>query len=314
MSCCSAWAERNAREFTATGDTIAAATHTSPSTTWRCLARLEELCLLERTNNGAPPPPDGGRFCHRANSYRLLDVAETAARRLQAEPVIVTVALHCQNDNVVFPGESKIPSAGTGDSTAREAARAKWLPEPPGGQEGSLPTNTHPDQCVEILAPSAPICSEVAPVDPRLGGFGVLEFGWSPIQNPDCQAFRPIRWDIGRNATFQPVERRSERRKVGNEGDKMRWNHPVCDPCSQPLRATHVLIRGAPGSRALFCGWCATRTESGLTVRCDPAGVPYPDNPVDARLYVARFRHTALAGVATIAGPRGPDPAGSHVR
>jgi hypothetical protein len=85
-----------------------------------------------------------------------------------------------------------------------------------------------------------------------------------------------------------------------------RWNHPVCDPCSQPLRATHVLIRGAPGGRVQFCGWCATRTDSGLTVRCDPAGVPYPDNPVDARCYVARFRHTALAGVATIAGPRGP--------
>lgn len=86
----------------------------------------------------------------------------------------------------------------------------------------------------------------------------------------------------------------------------MRWNHPVCDPCSMPLRATHVLIRGAPGGRIQFCGWCATRTESGIVVRCDPAGVPYPDNPADARCYVARFRHTALAGVATIAGPRGP--------
>ena len=85
-----------------------------------------------------------------------------------------------------------------------------------------------------------------------------------------------------------------------------RWNHPVCDPCSMPLRGTHVLIRGAPGGRVQFCGWCASRTESGLTVRCDPAGVPYPDNPADARCYVARFRHTALAGVATIAGPRGP--------
>ena len=85
-----------------------------------------------------------------------------------------------------------------------------------------------------------------------------------------------------------------------------RWNHPVCDPCSMPLRATHILIRGAPGGRVQFCGWCAQRTESGITVRCDPAGVPYPDNPQDARCYVARFRSTALAGVATIAGPRGP--------
>jgi hypothetical protein len=86
----------------------------------------------------------------------------------------------------------------------------------------------------------------------------------------------------------------------------MRWNHPVCDPCSMPLRATHILIRGAPGGRVQFCGWCAQRTESGITVRCDPGGVPYPDNPQDARCYVARFRSTALAGVATIAGPRGP--------
>jgi hypothetical protein len=73
-----------------------------------------------------------------------------------------------------------------------------------------------------------------------------------------------------------------------------------------PLRASHVLIRGAPGGREQFCGWCATRTDSGLTVRCDPAGVPYPDNPADARCYVARFRTVALAGTVTIAGPRGP--------
>ena len=85
----------------------------------------------------------------------------------------------------------------------------------------------------------------------------------------------------------------------------MRWNHPVCDPCSSALRATHALARGAPGGRVQFCGWCAQRTDSGLLVaRCDPAGVPYPDNPDAARALVARYRHSMAGSPALVARGR----------
>ena len=151
-------------EFTATMATIAAAAGVSASTARRYLAELVAQCFVVITNNGAPPPA-GGRFCHRPNSYRLVPNAERARWR-----AAMAGALCCQIDAVDSPEERKIPSAGTGASTEREAARAKWLPELPGGQEGSLPTNTHPAECVEILAPSEPIGTDPAPIGSRLGG------------------------------------------------------------------------------------------------------------------------------------------------
>jgi hypothetical protein len=45
-----------------------------------------------------------------------------------------------------------------------------------------------------------------------------------------------------------------------------------------------------------YCGWCAQRTESGIYRRADPALVPFPDRPADARCYVAQFRRFTLPG------------------
>jgi hypothetical protein len=304
-------------EFTITVAGIAAAAGVSDRTAGRYLRRLEALGFIVITNNGAI----GRRGCppqQRPNSYRMLTNAERAARR--AEVAAEVELLVCQIDRLDSPEERKITASHTGGSTAREA-RAKWLPELPGGQEGSLPTNTHPAECVEILAAPEPIGADPAPIGSRLLlknaqvnetrisapsvnsgvpsdkiGFGTEAAESQAPRQPD-QIDRPHRRD---------GECQQQRPDLRPEGEKMRWNHPVCDPCSMPLRATHVLIRGAPASRVQFCGWCANRCDSGLTVRCDPAGVPYPDNPADARCYVARFRSVALAGAVTMAGPRGP--------
>jgi hypothetical protein len=126
---------------------------------WRYLNALEDGDWI-----GIEPGPvryHGGCPQRSPNTYRIHTVAERHA---------------CQIGTILIPAESKIPTAGTGDSTAREAARAKWLPELPGGDEVSLPTNTPPDQRVEILAAPEPVCGEVATIDPRLGGFSVSLF------------------------------------------------------------------------------------------------------------------------------------------
>jgi hypothetical protein len=77
-----------------------------------------------------------------------------------------------------------------------------------------------------------------------------------------------------------------------------RWTHAVCDECwlekepyTEPVRLREP--------RFDYCGFCARRTESGIYTRCDPAEVPFPDRPADARCYIAAFRRLSLPPGAT---------------
>jgi hypothetical protein len=78
-----------------------------------------------------------------------------------------------------------------------------------------------------------------------------------------------------------------------------KWNHAVCDGCwleqepaRTPVRMSMPVIQ--------YCGWCAQRTESGIYRRADPATVPYPDEPADARAYIGMFRRFTLPGTAFV--------------
>jgi hypothetical protein len=271
-------------------------------TVWRHLKRLAADDWIE-IEPGEVRYHDG-RPIRSPSTYRILTVAERHA---------------CQIGTILIPS-GKIPP-GTGASTEHVERYRASLAEAAAAQASLQMDNETTGQGVEILAPSEPIGADPAPIGSRLllknaqvnetrisapsvnsgvpsdnHGFETEAAESQAPRQPD-QIDRPHRRD---------GECQQQRPDLRPEGEKMRWNHPVCDPCSMPLRATHVLIRGAPASRVQFCGWCANRTESGLTVRCDPAGVPYPDNPADARCYVARFRSVALAGAVTMAGPRGP--------
>lgn len=81
-----------------------------------------------------------------------------------------------------------------------------------------------------------------------------------------------------------------------------RWTHAVCDICWDaqepgvlPLRLARPVIE--------YCGWCAQRTESGIYRREDPAVVPFPDRPADARAYVAQFRRFTMPGAEYVDTP-----------
>lgn len=76
-----------------------------------------------------------------------------------------------------------------------------------------------------------------------------------------------------------------------------RWNHAVCDECWEAAAEPPVRLARP---RIEFCGWCARRTESGIYTRVDPAEVPFPDRPADARCYVAGFRRFTLPGTTHV--------------
>jgi len=118
-------APRNSDEATATVAAIAASCGGKVRTIRRYLHQLAELDYLDVLDNGATR--QGDRFVQRPNTYRILTVAERHARRTAraAEVEIITVTLDGQNGSQSLPEESK-PSSCAG--TAREAARAFWLP------------------------------------------------------------------------------------------------------------------------------------------------------------------------------------------
>lgn len=72
-----------------------------------------------------------------------------------------------------------------------------------------------------------------------------------------------------------------------------RWTHAVCDPCWTEMEPGGLPVRMAK-PRIEYCGWCAARTESGVYRRADPETVPYPDQPADARCFIAGFRRSSL--------------------
>lgn len=77
-----------------------------------------------------------------------------------------------------------------------------------------------------------------------------------------------------------------------------RWTHAVCDNCWTDSEPNSPVRMAQP--RIEYCGWCATRTESGIYRRADPATVPYADGPADARAYIGMFRRFVLPGTAFV--------------